>query len=222
VALATRNAAEILKWDHAIGSIEKGKRADLTVWSGKHTDPYGALIKSQETDLKLVVINGIPRYGDPTLMKKLGVGGESVKIGSHTRTLFLTQKTASEPVTKISLGDATATLTESLKDLPNHASKPKSLSSAGAPLLARAGARDEGWVLALDEVTPTGMDLRPHLPFDGELTMPMVKGATLSAVQLTSLKLDPITVADDSDFLDTIQGELNVPQFLKTGLKTLY
>ena len=222
VALATKNAAEILRWDHAVGSIEKGKRADLTVWSGKHTDPYGALIGAHETDLKLVVINGVPRYGDSTLMKKLGVGGESVKVGGHSRTLFLTQKTASEPVTKISLADATATLTESLKDLPNHASKRKSLSSTGAPLLARAGARNEGWVLALDEVTPTGMDVRPHLPFDGELTMPVVKGGTLSAVQLKSLKLDPLTVADDSDFLDTIQSEMNVPQFLKTGLKTLY
>jgi cytosine/adenosine deaminase-related metal-dependent hydrolase len=222
VALATRNAAEILKWDQAVGSIEKGKRADLTVWSGKHSDPYGTLIGAHESDLKLVVINGVPRYGDSTLMKKLGVGGETVKIGGHSRTLFLTQKTASEPVTKISLGDATTTLAESLKDLPNHASSRMSLSKTGAHLLARAGARDEGWVLALDEVASTGMDLRPHLPFDGELTMPMVKGATLSAVQLKSLKLDPLTVADDSDFLDTIQTEMNVPQFLKTGLKTLY
>jgi hypothetical protein len=66
------------------------------------------------------------------------------------------------------------------------------------------------------------MDLRPHLPFDGELTMPVVKGATLSAVQLKSLKLDPLTVADDGDFLNTIQGEMNVPSFVKEGLKGLY
>ncbi len=222
IALATRNAAAILRWDQSVGSIEKQKRADLAVWAGRHNDPYGALIAADETDLKLVVINGIPRCGDPALMKKLGVAGESVKVGKEPRTLFLEQKTASGPVTSITLGAATKTLTDALKNLPNHASSRMFLAPPAKPLLARGGRANESWVLALDEVTPTGMDLRPHLPFDGELTMPMVKGETLSAVQLKSLKLDPLTVADDGDFLETIQGEMNVPSFVKEGLKDLY
>jgi hypothetical protein len=222
VALATRNAAAILKWDQSVGSLEKGKRADLAVWSGKHNDPYGALLAAHETDLNLVMINGVARYGEPALMKKLGAAGETVKIGGQSRSLFLTQKAASEPVTKITLGDAITTLTQALKGLPNHASSRMFLASPGKPLLARAGGANENWVLALDEVMPTGMDFRPHLPFDGELTMPMLKGATLSAVQLKALVLDPLTVADDGDFIKTIQGEMNVPSFVKDGINELY
>jgi hypothetical protein len=44
----------------------------------------------------------------------------------------------------------------------------------------------------------------------------------LSAVSLQALHIDPLTVADDPDFLDTIGGEMNVPQFIKEGLKDLY
>ena len=43
LVLATRTAAEILKWEHVLGSLEPGKRADLLVIDGKSRDPYRAL-----------------------------------------------------------------------------------------------------------------------------------------------------------------------------------
>jgi 5-methylthioadenosine/S-adenosylhomocysteine deaminase len=212
-----------LKWDKALGSIEKGKRADLAVWSGKSADPYGALIRARESDLRLVLINGVPRYGAVVLMKKLGVAGESTKVGGETRRLFLTQKTASAPVTSISLAEATATLKQAVKDLPNHGKRRSALRSAPKNMLKSRSARGtETWVLALDEVISTGMDLRPHLPFDGESTMATARGSLLSAPALPALTLDPLTVVDDSDFLDTIASEKNLPAFVKDGIKTLY
>lgn len=223
IAMATCDAAAILKWDKALGSIEKGKRADLAVWSGKASDPYGALIKARETDLQLLVINGVPRYGASSLMKKLGASGESTKVGGQSRMLFLTQKTASAPVAKISLAEATGTLKQALKDLPNHSKKTGVFRAGAKRLTSRSAARGpEVWTLALDEVTPTGMDFRPHLPFDGESTMATARGPLLASPALQALKLDPLTVADDADFLDTIVAEKNVPAFVKHGIKGLY
>jgi hypothetical protein len=43
--------------------IELGKRADLLVVGGTVADPYDALIRAKETDIRLVMINGIARYG---------------------------------------------------------------------------------------------------------------------------------------------------------------
>ena len=39
VAMATRDAAAILKWDTALGTLEPGKRADLVVIDGTKGDP---------------------------------------------------------------------------------------------------------------------------------------------------------------------------------------
>src|SRR5262249_40323771 len=72
VAMATRNAAAILKWQAALGSIEPGKRADLLVIDGAADDPYASLIEAKETAIRLVMINGVARYGLPALMTRLG------------------------------------------------------------------------------------------------------------------------------------------------------
>ena len=43
VAMATRNAARILKWDKVAGTIKAGTRADLLVIDSTAADPYEAL-----------------------------------------------------------------------------------------------------------------------------------------------------------------------------------
>ena len=75
VAMATRDAAAIVKWQKALGTLEPGKRADVVVIDGKQGDPYEALIKAKETSIRLVMINGVARYGAPELMGALRVGG---------------------------------------------------------------------------------------------------------------------------------------------------
>ena len=69
----------ILKWHKALGTLEAGKRADLLVIAGKTGDPYEALIKAKETAIRLVMINGIARYGMPSLMVALGAKGQTVQ-----------------------------------------------------------------------------------------------------------------------------------------------
>src|SRR5262249_41026724 len=119
VAMATRNAAAILQWDKALGTIEPGKHADFLVVAGIDGDPYAGLIESKETDIRLVMIGGVPRQGNPKVMRALGVTkGESVTVGGQARTLFLDQATEDPAISMVSLAKATATLTDALARLP--------------------------------------------------------------------------------------------------------
>ena len=219
IALATTNAAAILQWQDRLGSIGVGRRADFLVLEGTPADPYGALIRAAEHSIQLVMINGVARYGTPDIMSQLGVSGENLTVGGKKKVLYLAQKTADPDVAPISLKKAKAKLGKALKDLPT-------LEPPAAPPAMRAG--DEPplqWFLALDELAPTGMDVRPHLPMGGRPTMAAARGPiTLKAapVQLKPLQLDPMTVADDTDFLSLVATEKNLPDFVKQGLPLLY
>src|SRR5439155_11999317 len=68
VAMATTNAAEILRWDKQLGSIEAGKRPDLLCVDGDSGDPYRHLLEAPETSVHLVVVAGIARFGTSTLV----------------------------------------------------------------------------------------------------------------------------------------------------------
>ena len=58
IAMATREAARILKWDKVAGTIKAGSRADLLAIAGMAADPYQTLLHARETDIRLVMING--------------------------------------------------------------------------------------------------------------------------------------------------------------------
>jgi cytosine/adenosine deaminase-related metal-dependent hydrolase len=225
VSMATREAAAILKWEAALGTLETGKRADLIVIEGTKDDPYEALIKAKETSLRLVMINGIARYGTPGMMKALGQVGETLRVGGRSRCLFLEQQSGDPDVASVSLGAARTALRKAFLDLPRLAAeleKPKPKAAApGKP-------EPVVWSLALDEIQPTGIDQRPRLPFSGprDFTGPEVKSPHAAAAPLSSIlqpvELDPLTVADDRNFLEQIKGQQNVPEAIRTGLAKLY
>jgi len=223
VALATRNAASILRWDKFLGSIEPGKRADLLVIDHRPKDVYQALIKAKENSVRLVIINGIPRCGTPELMTSLGAGNvETLSIGGEKRAIYLGQKTGDPDVAAISLRSAKAILRKALKDLPQAAKFAKAVPAA---LKRSAEQRPVTWQLALDELGPTGLDVRPHLSLDGKPTMVAAKGPLAAAtkpVQLKSLQLDHLTVVDDDSFLDLIARERNLPDMVKKDLPAYY
>ena len=84
------------------------------------------------------------------------------------------------------------------------------------------------WSLALDEIQATGADLRPRLPFNGPRDFTGPKRVSLKATAaplskiLEPVALDPLTVADDRDFLSQIAKQPNVPDPVRTGLEQLY
>jgi hypothetical protein len=84
------------------------------------------------------------------------------------------------------------------------------------------------WTLALDEIRDTGVELRPRLPFSGprDFTGPERQPKVAPRVPLSEvvkpMKLDPLTVADDDDFLAQIAAQPNVPQPISQQLAQLY
>ena len=123
IALATRNPAKILRWDGHLGSIEAGKRADLLVVSGAGGDAHAHLFTRSEHDVELVVVNGVPRYGASTVMRKLlgeaAAQAEAGSAGGRARLLFLTQATGDPVVGKVTLKEATDLLADGLHRLPS-------------------------------------------------------------------------------------------------------
>jgi 5-methylthioadenosine/S-adenosylhomocysteine deaminase len=228
VAMATCDAAAILKWHKVIGTVEPGKRADLIVLAGKAGDPYEALIRAKETSIRLVMINGVPRYGVASLLDSLGVKGETLRVGGTLRRLFLEQETADPDVAAVSISAAKTALRKAFRDLPKLARE----LEAPRPMSVVRDALDAPeplvWSLALDEIRETGVELRPRLPFNGprdftgpERTSLRAASATLSSI-LKPITLDPLTVADDPNFLIEIANQPNVPESVRNGLSGLY
>jgi 5-methylthioadenosine/S-adenosylhomocysteine deaminase len=71
VQMATINPAKLAKLDAMIGSLTPNHFADLLVIKSRETDAYRALLHANPGDVALVVIGGMPVYGDSELMEKL-------------------------------------------------------------------------------------------------------------------------------------------------------
>ncbi|HEY8974778.1 MAG TPA: amidohydrolase family protein [Burkholderiaceae bacterium] len=228
VAMVTRDAAAILKWQPALGTLEAGKHADVCVVDGIDGDPYDALIHAPETAIRLVMIEGVARFGEPALMHALHADGEARTVGGQPRTLFLADAEGDPDVDAVSLASATSALAEALHTLPALA---RALETPHAPHAARLvldAARRPAWTLALDEIRDDGIDMRPRLPYAGPsdftgpaIAAPKATSPPLSAL-LGAIELDPLTVADDPDFLGRIAAEPNVPTAIRDGLALLY
>jgi cytosine/adenosine deaminase-related metal-dependent hydrolase len=230
VAMATRNAAHILKWDKVAGTIKAGSRADLLAIDSMAADPYEALLHARETDIRLVMINGIARYGWPEVMTKLAPNDQTINVGGKTRRLFLKQETADPDVAQVSLSQATDALRDALHNIAKLA-KETEKAKLVAPVRRLLDAQTAPvWSLALDEICACGVELAPRLPFAGprDFTGPVrapraiAKTAPPLSEILKPVKLDPLTVADDPGFLNMITQQPNVPAPIKNNLSTLY
>jgi imidazolonepropionase-like amidohydrolase len=216
VAMATRTPAKLVQWDALVGSVEKGKRADLIVVAGQGGDAYGTLIGAHEKDLELVLIDGVARYGAPALMTALGASPASVSVAGQKRGVVYHDKTATPTIDALSLDEATQALTEFLGGLP----EPKLPGAAHA----HAAPKEKAQHLAIEETDPSKSQ-RPLLPHDGKPTgWSPAEAAAASAKAaggaLVPLKLDGLT-SDDADFQRTLKAEKNLPPWLSAGLAKL-
>ena len=219
IAMATSTAAKILKWDGVLGTLEPGKRADLLVVDGTSADPFDQLISAKESDFKLVMINGVPRLGTAAMFSDLGVtGAENVKVGSASRRVFLKQETQDPLVGKLSLSDATDELADAFANLPKLAKK----LEKPVPM-SRLASRTPVWSLSLDEIEPDGHGAHRSSPFGHSHGAVTMAGTSKPLSQIVEpLKLDALTVASDSDFLDRVEAQINPPAWLTGGLRDLY
>ena len=166
--------------------------------------------------LSLVMINGVPRFGTTTLMTELARDGRARR---HRRpsadALHEAGIRRTRVVAGISLGQAKTTLVDALRRLPALASDLENSRTGPARAMADRIARSDRpvWFLALDELESTGSELRHRLPgAQGRRQRPALGTApNARAVPLSQLvgpmTLDPLTVADDNDFLDRVEAQ---------------
>lgn len=231
VRLATTEAAEILRWESELGSLEVGKRADLVVVAGQDdVSPVAPLFKGDERTVQLVAIDGTPRYGTPALMVADGPGLETITVGGEPRVLYLTQATEDPDVAALSYAQAQARLTDALQNLPSirRAQEAAHPATRQPEALAAAPAVHPGHPrLALDEFEHTDFTQRPHLRLGGAITGPLERAAAPGQTRpisslLEPIGLDPLTVADEANWLDRVSAEINLPAYLVPGLRALY
>ena len=82
--MATQNAASLAGIADQTGSIAPGKRADLLVLSSTaappisiRADPYDALVHASLAQVALVVVEGVPQYGDARPMHQINPRGKT-------------------------------------------------------------------------------------------------------------------------------------------------
>jgi 5-methylthioadenosine/S-adenosylhomocysteine deaminase len=89
VDMVTSVPAHAAGIEDEVGTLQAGLRADLIVLRGDANDPYGSVLRADASDVQLVVIDGVPLYGDPALMQKFWSGSElePVAIASGTKVM---------------------------------------------------------------------------------------------------------------------------------------
>ncbi len=69
--MITSLAAKHMAIDGDVGTLEVGKLADVLVVDGDPEDPYTSVLEVRPQNVKLVLIGGIPSYGEPAIMRSM-------------------------------------------------------------------------------------------------------------------------------------------------------
>ena len=216
-ATATRNPAKMLGWSK-VGTLAAGQFADLLVIAGKKDDPYAHLINAREDNVALVAIGGRPRYGLLATMTKLGVKGERLKVAGTDRMVDFDAPDDDQGIEKVTLADATQRLAQALGNLgalQHRSTQMAAALAAGAPVTQPA------WRLALDEQFQNHVELRPRLADTGPNLLADAAAAAAPA-PLHPVKLDPLTVVDDPDFVKSLKTQMNLPAGVAAGIVKFY
>jgi cytosine/adenosine deaminase-related metal-dependent hydrolase len=227
VVMTTSGAAAVARWDsvNGVGQIVAGKKADLIVLdgaAGSASSVYTKLISAKETDVRLVVIDGVKRYGTPTLMENVNGPTDSVMVGGEKRVLNLDFPAGSTFPT-ITYSESKVALTKAMNDLPEMAQshetgKPHHMAAALSSMEKAGG----GYRIFLDElVDGPGSASSPPLPAAMAAAATAIRAQPLSAT-VKGIELDRPTAVDDDDFVDLLMKEKNPPTEFLNALKKLY
>ncbi len=201
-AAVTRNAARAVGWGDALGTIEKGKYADLLVTDTLVDDPYENLLRATERNVRLVVIAGYPRHGDAELMEKFPPSDgqrEDLTVGGRAKQLWL-----AHPQSRLK----NLTFKAALAQLKHATSHLRTIEAELAAAPFSLSAADDGGGLLLDND-----DFPPGEPGEAELA---------AAAELPdSIPLDPPTVIDDHGYFDRLESIGHLPPVLRR-LRTFY
>jgi len=95
----TCNAAKAVGNQRFAGQITPGYRANLMVISGSVNRPYRALLRAEPADVKLTVVDGVPRYGKLDILAKFSFveNVETVHVGGVEKGLAIQVEAHSIP-----------------------------------------------------------------------------------------------------------------------------
>jgi hypothetical protein len=114
VQMATVNAAKLAGASDKIGSLAAGMAADIVVFPKKGDSPWTAILDADPGSIRLVLVGGKAKLGDPDLMKKLlpTQKFETVAVCQHDKSLHLDGDTGGE-----SWNEITTNLTRELQSV---------------------------------------------------------------------------------------------------------
>lgn len=113
--MVTIEPARVLGVDTQIGSLEKGKRADIVLLQGDPSQPYEALLSARPTNIEMVMVDGRVMYGDPEL-KSAGPaapGCETLQVCSASKFLCLAESATTNKLNQ-TFTDISSALTSNL------------------------------------------------------------------------------------------------------------
>lgn len=89
VAMATSVPAAIAGRGEELGRLEVGFFADILVLERVDPDPFRSVVASDERHVRLVAVGGVPLYGFPSWLERLGKAGDFERITLRGRVRAL-------------------------------------------------------------------------------------------------------------------------------------
>jgi 5-methylthioadenosine/S-adenosylhomocysteine deaminase len=209
VRAVTAGAARTVGWHRHVGVLQAGALADLVVIDGVRGDPYDHLIDATEAAVKLVVVHGIPRYGDRALMQALhlvpGAALEPLTVAGVLKALYL--HAPGSPLNDLTFATAAELLRAAMADLPGLV---RVMQAEGERRRAQGLAPVEEFAVELDnEYVPLGpAGVRGAAAPDWSRIAPC-------------LPLDPVEV-DTPDYWRRLQTQPNLDAGLRDALQAAY
>jgi len=222
VRMVTSNPARMLKWFNKLGSIEKGKVADLLIIRGQAVDSYKKLVTCSEMDISMVIIGGVPRYGQTSMMEDLHQVGEKLTLTSQGVTREWMMNLAGAPdaaVATLTYQEAFDKLKDGLAALPNPEPLPVIALAA-----ADGGVPVEPFKLLLDNDDSELYASRALLPLT---TADVIGDIWAASVDLHTvvqpIVIDELTVAENPHkYVDLLTAQPHLKPEFKAQLAAVY
>ena len=214
VQSGTSGAAAVTGWEEYVGTLEKGKLADILIIKGKDNDAYLQLIKAVEKDVELVVVDGVARYGNFAFMKKLhfntGFKLEETTVGQKKKGIYLYCENS--PINDIGFEAAIKTLKEIMQDLPGFIKRME---------------EEESTLMDLGMPTTQEFTVEPDNEFEiesdvlQEYELPADAALFADPPMADSVEFDTPAV-EGQQYWDRIMAQKNISNELKAWLKQCY
>ncbi|RKH68965.1 amidohydrolase family protein [Corallococcus aberystwythensis] len=203
VRSVTADAARVAGWQTELGTLRAHSLADVLVIAGTGGDPYDTLISATEKQVRLVIVDGVARFGDRTLMEQLAFDrthpAEPWTVDGTEKAFYLWAEES--PLNDLGFEAARALLDDAMADLPDFRRRMERMG-AGAP---------EPFLLVLDnepqDVFATGSEAAAFIT-----DLNRVAGR---------ITLDAPTVGGE-DYWELVAAQPNLDDSLKQQLRADY